>query len=211
MFSAHLSWVRRPATGVTGNIADPQLGSLALPPASDQSSQPPDQAAGWHEPGDSHGLSHDLTIVLLADVVTPSIARARLRDWLRDHRWPGSRIDELVLAVSEAVSNSVEHGYLILAGTVENPGSSSSRDMYQLQQVIEIHGHLVVHDDGSSHVELTVRDQGQWLAPEPPPTTRGRGIMLMRASVAEVDFHHTDEGTTVVLRSRPVPPPLNGT
>jgi anti-sigma regulatory factor (Ser/Thr protein kinase) len=129
---------------------------------------------------------------------------------LHAHQWPGSRIDELVLAVSEAVSNSVEHGYLLLAGTVENPSDFPSRDMNQLQQLVEIHGRLVVHDDGSSHVELTVRDQGQWLAPDPLPTTRGRGIMLMRASVEELDFHHTDEGTTVVLRSRPVPPPLDG-
>jgi anti-sigma regulatory factor (Ser/Thr protein kinase) len=181
-----------------------------LPPASEQSGQPPEQEAGRHEPSDSRSLSHDLTIVLLADVVTPSIARARLRDWLLAHRWPGSRIDELVLAVSEAVSNSVEHGYLILAGTVENPSDFPSQDLNQLDQLIEIHGRLVVHDDRSSHVELTVRDQGQWLAPDPLPTTRGRGITLMRASVEEMDFHHTDEGTTVVLRSRPVPPPLNG-
>jgi serine/threonine-protein kinase RsbW len=182
-----------------------------MPPASEQFRQPPGQDAG-HELGEPRTPSHDLTVVLMADGVTPSIARARLRGWLRAFQWPASRMDELVLAVSEAVSNCVEHGYRALTDTAEHAGDFSARDMVdRLQQPVELYGHYVVNGDGYSHVELTVRDHGQWRPPSTLPSTRGRGIALMRACVDEFDLQHSDEGTTVFLCSRSVPPAPNGT
>jgi serine/threonine-protein kinase RsbW len=55
-------------------------------------------------------------------------------------------------------------------------------------------------------VEFEVRDNGVWLPPtEDPRSTRGQGIRLMRACVEHLTIDGTDEGTTVVMHSRPVP------
>jgi len=137
--------------------------------------------------------------------------RARLRDWLQIHQWPANRIDELVLAVSEAVSNCVEHGYRTPCDTVEHTNDGSSDNLDRLENTVDVRGHLTVHDDGYSQVVLTVRDQGRWRVPDTRPTTRGRGLALMRGCAEDMDLRHTDHGTTVVLRSRPVPPLPSGT
>ncbi|MBC8091620.1 MAG: ATP-binding protein, partial [Pseudonocardia sp.] len=57
---------------------------------------------------------------LLAVPAAASIVRERLRHWLDGLGWPEPELDDVVLAVHEAVSNSVEHGYADTeAGEVE--------------------------------------------------------------------------------------------
>lgn len=139
-------------------------------------------------------VAQTLDLVLAADWISPSVARDRMRSWLRANRWSPAHTDDLVLAVNEAVSNSIEHGYRVGA---DDPPS---------QETVEVHGRIVRGRDGSRHMELVVRDTGRWQPPsEDGPTTRGQGIRLMRACVEHLTIDGDENGTTVILHSRPVP------
>lgn len=133
--------------------------------------------------------------MVAADWVSPSLARGHIRRWLGDLRWPQRRIDEMVLAVSEAVSNSIEHGYGL---TVDHPGPSAD--------LVEIDGRISVDGSGFSRAVVTVTDHGTWRTPDPGPSTRGRGTLLARACTDELRTEHRQDGTTVIMRSRPIPP-----
>ena len=52
-----------------------------------------------------------LELQVQADARAPGRVRAELRRWLAEHEWPEEEGEDLVLAVSEAVSNSAEHAY----------------------------------------------------------------------------------------------------
>ncbi|MCT2586921.1 ATP-binding protein [Actinophytocola gossypii] len=164
-----------------------------MPPSSDQDRR--------LEHDRSRAAEATLQLVLDVDWVSPSIARDRLRRWLTAHRWSPAHVDDLVLALNEAVSNSIEHGHGLTAPTRDDSA-----------QPVEVHGRVVTESDGARHVELTVRDRGSWRAPadahSSAGSSRGHGVTIMRACVEEVTVDRTDDGTTVVLRSRSVPPPL---
>jgi anti-sigma regulatory factor (Ser/Thr protein kinase) len=135
-----------------------------------------------------------MEVVLVADWVAPSIARNRVRRWLTAHRWSPTHQEELVLAVSEAVSNSVEHGYGVFADDIPTFQSG----------IIEIHGKLVINLDGVPRVEFTIRDHGRWRLFD-LCGRRGYGMTIMRACTDEVVIDRTPDGTTIMLRSRPLP------
>lgn len=133
---------------------------------------------------------------LAAEWVAPSIARERVSRWLRAHRWAPSQLGDIVLAVSEAVSNSIEHGYGI-----------SPAQVLRRSGVIELTGWVLSDADDYRHVELTIRDEGAWRPHASERDNRRRGIPLMRACMAHVSIDGTSHGTTVLLHSRPIPPP----
>ena len=139
-----------------------------------------------------------LGLAVGAEWVAASIVRQRVEAWLQALRWPPAQIEELVLAVSEAVSNSVEHGYQVPPDAVDHPG------------IVEVRGRLIEDLDGFRRVELTVRDHGTWREPSPAASTRGHGTLIMRACADRFIREHGPTGTTVVLLSRPTPPPLEG-
>ena len=132
-----------------------------------------------------------LRLQLPADKIAPSVARDRVRHWLTASRWPPGQQEDIVLAVSEAVSNAIEHAY---------------RDG-QLPEVVDVSGGVEAVRGGQRRVTVIVRDYGRW---RPPPTdheNRRRGIPLMRACVDTVTIGQPDDdrmGTAVVLRSRAV-------
>jgi len=139
-------------------------------------------------------VGQTLDVVLAADWISPSIARDKVRAWLRANGWSPAHIDDLVLAVNEAISNSIEHGYRI--GPADPPSG----------ETIEISGGIHRAPDGSRRVEFTVRDRGAWLPPtEDGHSTRGQGLRLMRACVEHLSVAGGTGGTTVTLHSRPVP------
>lgn len=139
-------------------------------------------------------VAQTLDLVLAADWISPSVARDRVRGWLRANRWSPAHTDDLVLAINEAVSNSIEHGYRIGPDEAPRP------------ETVEIHGTINRAANGSRQAELVVRDQGVWQPPtEDPRSTRGQGIRLMRACVEHLTIDGTDKGTTVVMHGRPVP------
>lgn len=114
-----------------------------------------------------------------ADAREVAPVRHRLRHWLRDGGFGEDEASDFVLAVSEAINNSVEHAY---PGPVRGDVEVRARS----------------EEDGTVHVE--VADQGRWRVPPPALTLRGRGLLLMRESVDEVEIDRTVRGTTVRLR-----------
>ncbi|HEX3591496.1 MAG TPA: ATP-binding protein [Pseudonocardiaceae bacterium] len=138
----------------------------------------------------------ELVLTLAADWVSPSLARARMRDWLRAHRWPASAVQDLVLAVSEAVSNSIEHGYDVPVD-----------DLRTHAVTIDLHARFTSDGDGFSRVYVEVRDRGVWRPPAGAPSNRGRGLIIMRACVDRLVVDQSPDGTVVSMTSRPVPMP----
>lgn len=127
-----------------------------------------------------------LRIRLLGVPAAASVIRGRLRRWLDELGWPEHELDDVVLAVHEAVTNSVEHGYSgIDAGDVEVVGTR-------------------VVDGGSQRARIVVRDDGRWRPPR-APGFRGRGLRVMRGCMAEVEVRPGTEGTEVEMLSVPVP------
>lgn len=133
-----------------------------------------------------------LMFSLSAQWASASLARERMERWLWTHRWPASSREDIVFGVSEAVSNSVEHGYLVAHHVIDHPGT------------IEVYSRILTAATGQQHVELTITDHGRWRPYRTDERTRrGRGIPLMRATMDHVTINGTDQGTTVILRSRP--------
>lgn len=165
-----------------------------MPPASDRSDRQPDSDL---TPATAGHASPELNLTLPADWITPSIVRDRVRRWLGAHGWPASQVIDLVLAVSEAVSNSIEHGYGI------------GPDDYSPGALVELACQVEVEADGFRRAVLVVRDEGRWREPASAPTaTRGHGTTMMRACVDELTVEHDRRGTRTTMRSHPVPPAL---
>ena len=130
-----------------------------------------------------------LRVSLPALPASESLVRDRVRRWLRGLHWPTGQLGDVLLATSEAVSNSIEHAYRSRV-----PG------------LVEVEGWLRAVANGYRRVELTVRDYGSWRPVPVYEENRRRGIPLMRACMDEVSIEGTDHGTEIKLRSRPVPP-----
>jgi serine/threonine-protein kinase RsbW len=130
---------------------------------------------------------------------TPPVARARpvrslhvaraagadaipaLRDlsrrWSRDSTLDPDTVEDLVLAVDEAVTNVVDHAYPARTGAVRL--------------------HLARLDCGEHSV--TVDDDGAWRPPPGDPGFRGRGLRLIDGLADHVVVTHATGGTTVIM------------
>ena len=109
--------------------------------------------------------------------------RAEVRRWLTPLALTGDAEDDLVLAVSEAASNSIEHAYM----------PPTADDTVELTFWTEPRA-----------VCVEIVDHGVWRTPPDQPTGRGRGIEIMQRLVASVLVHHDNRGTRVFLR-HPLP------
>ena len=122
-----------------------------------------------------------------------SRARRALRGWLDGLGWPLDEAEDLMLATSEAVANSVEHAY---------PADRAKPDIF-------LAATLRTGRDGSSRAEVTVSDGGRWQPPAADRGFRGRGLLLMRALTESVQFDTTGTGTQVTIVSHPVATPAD--
>jgi anti-sigma regulatory factor (Ser/Thr protein kinase) len=126
---------------------------------------------------------------LPADPVAIPVARHQVRRWLTTLLWPAAHLDDIVLAVSEAVTNAVEHAYV-----------------NQLPGVIEVRGVVEALTTGLHRATVIVRDYGRWRL-APTHEQDHRGISIMRACMDTVTIGIADDGcpgTRVVLRSKNV-------
>ncbi|HEU0127012.1 MAG TPA: ATP-binding protein [Pseudonocardiaceae bacterium] len=105
--------------------------------------------------------------------------RVRFQEWLRALGAPTALIDDLSLAVYEALANAVEHAY-----PTHHPNP-----VMHLQAQLD-HGQL----------RITVADHGCWRTPH-DAGYRGRGLTVMRYLTSEVDVQPTARGTTVHMRA----------
>jgi anti-sigma regulatory factor (Ser/Thr protein kinase) len=108
--------------------------------------------------------------------VLPGLRR-RLRAWLGRQGFEAAAPD-IVLAVSEALNNAIEHGYRDAAGTVR----------------------LRVSAEGNL-LRIQVSDHGHWFVSE-LNDERGRGILLMNSLMDSVEIESNGSGTTVTLERR---------
>ncbi len=103
--------------------------------------------------------------------------RQQLSGWLRGAGVAEERVADIVLAVNEAVANSIEHGYRgRKLGKVRINGSN----------------------DGA-RVDLKITDKGKWRPAAADPGTRGRGLLLIRAVSDWLELDCTPKGTTVAM------------
>ncbi|MGH3932127.1 MAG: ATP-binding protein [Pseudonocardiaceae bacterium] len=112
---------------------------------------------------------------------TPQSARwlrVRFTEWLRTTGVSVTLIDDLTIAVYEALANVVEHAY----------PSGHPDPVMRLRAQFD-----------HSQVLITISDHGCWRPPS-APGSRGRGLNIMRYLATEVQLHTTDHGTTVHLR-----------
>ncbi|GAA4948187.1 SpoIIE family protein phosphatase [Actinoplanes utahensis] len=110
-----------------------------------------------------------------------TVLRRRLEDFLAAHGVLEADAFDLIMAVSEAAANAIEH------------------PVDPAEPVI-----TVTASRQPDAVLVTVRDTGSW-RPATEPGFRGRGLALIGA-LTELSVHRSPEGTEVTLR-RPLSPP----
>lgn len=103
--------------------------------------------------------------------------RRSLRVWLESANLPEQDAYDVLLAVSEAVGNAIEHAYDPSGGFVHVIGVIRAND-----------------------IEVVVRDEGRWRAPR--GSNRGRGRTLMQALTDESALETGTDGTVVRLRKK---------
>jgi serine/threonine-protein kinase RsbW len=123
----------------------------------------------------------------VAEPATPWRIRRALRAWLDRLPMSSEDRDDLVLAVSEAAANSVDHAY---AGMAE-PGG------------VEVHAEVNRRPDRTWRVVVSVTDAGRWRPAASQPGYRG-GLHLMRACTDEMRITVKNDGTQVLLVSRSI-------
>ncbi|WP_067895003.1 ATP-binding protein [Nocardia vaccinii] len=107
---------------------------------------------------------------------TAELGRVRglLRSWLAQIVPDSRQLDDVLLAVNEACSNSIEHGHRCDGAII----------------------HL--HATGGESLRITVSDAGTWRIPRRDPRIdRGRGLPLMRALIPDTRVLPGASGTTV--------------
>jgi anti-sigma regulatory factor (Ser/Thr protein kinase) len=110
-----------------------------------------------------------------------------LADWLAVLCWPDVDCIDLMLAVSEAIANVVDHAY-------------PSHDLVGRAHLFA--WETIEH--GQRRIVMVVTDAGQWKLAPADPGFRGRGLLMMRYCMASVHIEPTPRGTTVIMTSRPV-------
>lgn len=110
--------------------------------------------------------------------------RAEVRGWLASlGDLTAEAVDDLVLAVSEAADNVVDHAY---------------RAVHCPAATVDI---LFWTEPGAVCIEVT--DHGRWQPPAPQPCGNpGLGVVLMRRLVEAVVIRYGPLGTRVLLRHR---------
>lgn len=92
-------------------------------------------------------------------------------------------VQDLVLAVNEAVSNCIGHAY----GAAGSEGPAT----------------VLLHGETDGHrVRMEVSDRGCWRDPPTDPGHRGRGIGMIEAVAEDVRVEPGPDGTTVTFRGR---------
>jgi PAS domain S-box-containing protein len=120
-------------------------------------------------------ISERFRVEFPAEPAALASMRTLLRRWLKHAASTDREIAEITTATGEAAANAIEHS-----------GGSSVTPF-------EVAGRI-----NGREVELAVRDYGAWRPQR--EDDQGRGLVLMRALMDDVEVTPTPEGTTVRLR-----------
>jgi serine/threonine-protein kinase RsbW len=130
----------------------------------------------------------ELLIALPAVSTTTRRVRRRLRAWLSGWGWAEDGLDDIVMAVDEAVSNVVEHAYRLEPA----PGD------------VRVHARIAGGPGGRRAV-VAVTDRGRWRPVPSDPGHRGRGLPMMDAFTASLRIERGTGGTAVTMTSAALP------
>jgi anti-sigma regulatory factor (Ser/Thr protein kinase)/putative methionine-R-sulfoxide reductase with GAF domain len=119
----------------------------------------------------------ELELRLPADPRVLARVRQVLRRWLHAQGAHADDIAAITLACGEACANAIEHAYA--------PGKAT----------FELAASCV-----SGTVTVAVRDRGRWQ--RPAGVHRGRGLVMIEATIDELDVRATTTGTEVLMRHR---------
>jgi anti-sigma regulatory factor (Ser/Thr protein kinase) len=128
-----------------------------------------------------------ISMVLMADPVSLSVVRERFRRWLGTLSWPSREIDDVVMAVNEAVTSAVEHTH---------PSAIGAEVRVAARQYAEL--------DGGRRVLVAVAGGEHW-TPE-PLGFEGPGLLMIHACMDSIEVAREDDGVTMLLTSAKVPP-----
>lgn len=131
-------------------------------------------------------MSPTLRVELPVEPGSAGRSRRETRRWLAslcgtDEQCP--TVQDLVLAVNEAVSNCIEHAY----GATGLGGDATV---------------LLRGDAEGYRVRMEVSDRGRWRDPPTDPGHRGRGIGMIEAVAEDVRVVPGPDGTTVSFQGR---------
>ncbi len=140
-----------------------------------------------------------LSVVLDGELPALRSARRALAAWLEPLDLDPEDVDNLLMAVSEALSNALEHAYPGVPVDATTPAAAP----VTLQASLGVDG----------VVRIAVGDRGRWRRPAVHPGNRGRGLQMMRLLVDTVVLDHDRPGggTTVELSRRLTRPAVFGT
>jgi anti-sigma regulatory factor (Ser/Thr protein kinase) len=150
----------------------------------------------------------ELMMVQPALPTSQRVVRHAVARWLERAHWPEDGVEDITLAVTEAVTNVIEHAYLD-----HDPGAIH---LYAWITPMADPGRPVLAAPPRTgraatqgrQVIIVVSDRGRW---DPQRRTvdlnghRGRGIAMMTALMATIHIQRSSNGTAVVLVS-PVSP-----
>ena len=131
-----------------------------------------------------------LRMSVAPDPATLHDVRLAMRRWLTEAG--ADHVDDVVLAVNEAVANAIEHA------RVQAPGSA---DPETVATALRDDGIVLTAEVIDTSFRLRVVDQGTWRSNEPDPR-RGRGLAIVRSVMDTVDLDHGAGPTTVVMERR---------
>jgi anti-sigma regulatory factor (Ser/Thr protein kinase) len=120
-------------------------------------------------------------VVLAATPISVTRSRRELARWLQTLALDPDQIDEILLAVNEAVTNAIEHG---------SRCDESKRVSIRAS----------VRDRA---VTATVKDTGRWIPVDHGAAARnhrGRGLILILELADDVDIVRSAEGTQITMR-----------
>jgi anti-sigma regulatory factor (Ser/Thr protein kinase) len=123
-------------------------------------------------------------------------SRHKLAQWLSGTVITSARMSDILLAVGEAVANSVEHGSQL------DPARLVSMRASICDEILTV----------------TVSDQGCWIHPPKPSAApsrdRGRGLFLINELANQVDINRSAQGTQITMQfdvSQEIAPEATGT
>jgi anti-sigma regulatory factor (Ser/Thr protein kinase) len=122
-----------------------------------------------------------LRVRLLAHPARLRELRQHVRRWAEAHTVPTAALDDLQLALGEAVSNGIEHAY-----RDRSPGT------------VDIELAIGMADD-EPVVEVSVSDHGQWRPIPLRPRGRGRGLTIISQLARQLDVATSTEGTRLTF------------
>ena len=136
---------------------------------------------------DMRAASGEFWTVVAALEENVAHTRHLFAEWLGTVGWPAEQRDDMVLAVSEAVTNAIEHAY--------RPGSEGQVQLYAWDAIDA--------PLGQRRVVVVVSDRGRWKPAVVDRGYRGHGLAIMAACMDSVHLEPSPGGTTVVMSSKP--------